>query len=123
MKNVETIEQNHTFKEAATLMAKKGIGCLVITDSDGVSGIVTERDVLKQVAKDSSALDRPVKDVMSADVITIESDKHIDDAAALMSEKKIKKLPVVDDGQLVGIITSTDLIANCSDFNDFSLFE
>lgn len=123
MKGVETISEKQTFKDAARIMANQGIGCLVVTDGETVTGIVTERDVLRHISSNVEDLDKPVSAVMTRNVITIEPDKHIDDAAKVMTEHKIKKLPVVKAGKLLGIITSSDLLANCSDFNDFSLFE
>jgi CBS domain-containing protein len=123
MKKVVNITQEHTLREAAKLMAEHSIGCLVVTEGDALIGIVTERDILKQVSKGSDALDTPVKNIMSTNVITIGPDMHIDDAAELMSKHKIKKLPVYKDNQLMGIITSTDLVSNCEDFGDFSLFD
>jgi CBS domain-containing protein len=117
------IRQESTLKDAAKMMADNGIGCLVVVNDDKLEGIITERDVLKQVSKDIKAMDKPLKEVMSTDLVTVGPDMHIDDAAKLMSEHKIKKLPVFKDGKLLGIITSTDLVANSKDFNDFSLFD
>ncbi len=122
MKSVKTLKGDISLKEAAKFMADNSISCVLIVDGDELKGIVTERDVLKQVSKDVSVLKKPVKDVMSTEIITISADSYIDDAAELMTKYKIKKLPVLDKGNLVGIITSTDLVSNAGDFNEFSLF-
>lgn len=122
MKKVKTLKGDVSLREAAKFMAGNAISCVIIMDDGEMKGIVTERDVLKLVSKDTSVLDKPVKDVMSSEIITISADSYIDDAAELMTKHKIKKLPVMDDGKLVGIITSTDLVTNAEDFNEFSLF-
>ena len=123
MKKAVTITDDRTLQEAAKLMTTQGIGCLVVTAEDKLAGILTERDVLKQVSNDAGSLNKPVRDVMSTEIITIESKAHIDDAAKIMSKHKIKKLPVLDDGKLSGIITSTDLISNSADFGGLYLFD
>lgn len=122
MKSVKTLKGDVSLKEAAKFMADNSISCVLIVDGDELEGIVTERDVLKLVSNDISVLKKPVKDVMSTEIITISADSYIDDAAELMTKYKIKKLPVMDKDKLVGIITSTDLVSNASDFNEFSLF-
>jgi CBS domain-containing protein len=123
VKKAVTITADRTLKEAAKLMAEHGIGCLIVVSGDDLIGIVTERDVLKQASNDIGSLDRPVKDSMSTDVITVESNMRLNDAAEVMSKHKIKKLPVLEKGKLLGIITSTDLISNSEDFGGFSLFD
>jgi CBS domain-containing protein len=121
-KKALTIDKGITLGAAAKIMAAERMGCLIVVGTDSVAGIITERDVLKQVSKDVASLGRPVKEFMSAKVITIDYDRHIDDAAVIMKKKHIKKLPVMKKGKLVGIITSTDLVANADDFNDSSFF-
>ena len=122
MKEVKTLNKDILLKDATKFMADNNISCIIIVDGDDIKGIVTERDVIKLVSKDTGSLEKPVKEVMSTKIITISSDKYIDDAADIMNKYKIKKLPVCDDDKLVGIITTTDLISNAGDFNDFSLF-
>ncbi|MBW2997430.1 CBS domain-containing protein [Candidatus Woesearchaeota archaeon] len=123
VKKAVTITGDKTLKEAAKLMADQGIGCLVVTANGDLVGLVTERDVLKKVSKDVDSLNKPVRDVMSTKIITVEPRTHIDDAAKIMSKHKIKKLPVLDDGKLLGIITSTDLVSNSADFGGCYLFD
>ena len=123
MKKAVTITDDRTLQEAAKSMTSKGIGCLVVTGEDGVIGILTERDILKQVSNDPGSLDKSVKEVMSTEVITIEPKTPIDDAAKIMSKHKIKKLPVMEEGKLLGIITSTDLVSNSADFGGCYLFD
>ena len=123
-RNVKTIDSDSTVKEAAILMSKHSIGSLVVVNSKKkVVGIITERDIMEKVnARDKLASRIRVEDIMTSKVITIDSNALIDDAVYLMIKNKIKKLPVLDNGQLVGIITSTDIVANSSDVGEYYLF-
>jgi CBS domain-containing protein len=122
MKKAFTVKKETSLKEAVQLMVSKGVGCLVVTDKDAVLGIITERDAMKQISDDVDSLKRTVGDLMSKKVITIEAGRDLNFAAELMNANKIKKLPVVEGSKLVGIITSTDIVANASDLNEMSLF-
>jgi len=112
-KDVKTCRPDSTVKEAAVEMNKYNIGSLVVVSGTGqVVGIMTERDILTDVvAQGKNASDVKVEDIMSTHIITVSPDKSLEDAADIMTRNHIKKLPVVDHGKLVGIITATDLIA------------
>jgi len=115
MKDVITVSPEVTLKEAAKKMAKHNIGSLVVT-SDGTSrgkllGIITERNIL-ECFSESKSYGIKVKEIMSTNIKTIEATADIAEAAALMAKHKIRRLPVVENKKLVGIITATDLIAN-----------
>lgn len=111
-RDVKTIEPEATVKQAAKLMSRERIGSLVVVSSAGIEGIVTERDVLSDVIAEGGDVTKiKVSDIMTGDVITVNSNQSLEDAARLMTENKIKKLPVVDNGVLVGIVTASDLIA------------
>ena len=98
-------------KEAVKIMNKLNIGSLVVlNDKNSIIGIMTERDILKSVEKGLDAESTEVKEVMSKDVRVISSDKDLKDAVDMMTKFKIKKLPVVDDNVLVGIITTEDIM-------------
>lgn len=111
-KDVKTIRPTDTIKDAAVLMNENRIGSLVVVSGTGtVTGIVTERDILTDVvAVGKNAEDVKVEDIMTKDLITISPDKSLEYAADVMTKNKIKKLPVMEGGRLVGIITATDLI-------------
>ena len=119
MHEVKAIGPDATLKEAANLMSEEGIGSLVISKGRQVLGILTERDVLRNVGR----LNEKVEKIMSKNVVTIDDDKNIDKAVEIMKENKIKRLPVKRDGELVGIITVTDILANSDSINEDFLFE
>ncbi|MFQ5999647.1 MAG: cyclic nucleotide-binding/CBS domain-containing protein [Candidatus Bathyarchaeia archaeon] len=110
--DVITIEAEATVREAVELMNRNEIGCLIVVDGEGKPvGIVTERDLLKRVlAKRKDPVRTKVKDVMSRPLITGTPHMDLEAAARLMFEKKIKKLPVVENGRLVGLVTLTDMV-------------
>ena len=112
-KGVRTVRPDITVMEAAKEMNKYRIGSLIVVSGIGkVEGIVTERDILKGVtAEGKSATDVKVSDIMTTKVVAISSEITLEEAADIMTKYKIKKLPVIEQGRLVGIITSADLIS------------
>ncbi len=112
-------ESNIKGKDAVKIMAQHNIGSLVITNKDKIVGIVTERDILKNINK----LNEKISNIMSKNVICIDENESIDRAAFIMKEKKIKRLPVTRKNRLVGIITATDLIANAEELNEPFFFD
>jgi CBS domain-containing protein len=110
VKEVITIDQNSTVKEAAEVMNKFEIGCLIAVRKGKAIGMITERDLLKRiVAEARDATETKVKDVMSSPLVVIEPSVELEEAIKLMFQMKIKKLPVVDGKRLVGLITLTDI--------------
>jgi len=112
-KNVKTIRSDDNVMEAAKIMNQSRIGSLVAVDGKGkIEGILTERDIMRGVvAEGLIASDVKISEIMTKKVIVISPDISLEEAADIMSEYKIKKLPVVEGGQLVGIVTTTDLIS------------
>ena len=109
-REVIAINPDISIREASKVMSQHNIGSLLVLDDEKLVGILTERDILNLVAKGENLDEVKVKDVMSRNVITIESDKKIEDAVDLMLKHKIKKLPVMESGKIVGIITTSDII-------------
>ena len=113
-KDIKTVSSKHNVFDAAKIMADNDIGSLVVVD-DVLKGIVTERDVLnKIVAKDKNPKDVKVGEIMTRNVISIGPDKDMEVACDLMAKHRIKRLPVVFGDEVVGIITSTDVVAMLS---------
>jgi CBS domain-containing protein len=109
-KEVVTIDEKASVKEAADIMNQADISCIIATKKGKAAGIITERDILKRiVAEGKNAEKTKVKHVMSTPLITITSDTDLEEAARLMFEKKIKKLAVIDHNRLVGVVSLTDI--------------
>jgi len=101
-----------TIREAAQIMSQFRIGCLLVMKDDKVVGIVTESDIIGKVVAANKDPERVrLEDIMSRNIISTTPDETIEDAAEKMVENKIKRLPVLEEGRLVGIITATDLIS------------
>ena len=99
-------------KEAARIMTKLRIGSLVILEGEKIIGIITESDIIRKiVATGNDPAGTLIEQVMTKDVVTIDAEKDLGDACQLMVDHEIKRLPVLQDGKLVGIITTTDIIA------------
>ena len=97
--------------EAIKLMAEKGVGALVIMQGDALAGIVTERDYARKVIlKDRSSHETPVRDIMTTNVLTAGNDDNVEHCMNLMTDKRVRHLPVVEDGKVVGIISIGDLV-------------
>ena len=111
-RNVISVRPDRPLREAAEIMADNHIGCLVIRSDRKIEGIITDRDILVFIADESHRnLDSyKVKDAMTEYVITIGPDKPVEKAVQIMTGNRIKKIPVLDDDRLVGIITMSDII-------------
>ena len=110
--DVITVEAETTVRQAVDLMNKHEIGCLIVVDEEEKPvGILTERDLLRRVlAKRKDPVRVKVSQVMSKPLVTGTPHMDLEAAARLMFNKKIKKLPVVENGQLVGLVTLTDMV-------------
>lgn len=106
---VVTDAADDTIAEAASKMREHQTGSLLVMEGDRLMGIFTERDVLKAVARGLDPKMAQVKDVMTAEVVTVSLDTRLRDAASLMASKWIRHLPVVEAGRVVGMISQRDL--------------
>jgi len=111
-KDVVTIDVNGSVFEAAELMSAKSVGCLVVTDKAAPVGIVTERDFVRRIVAKRVPLDVKVSEIMSKSLVTVSPDASIRHAARLMSDYKIRRLPVLKQNQLVGIVVANDFVRN-----------
>jgi CBS domain-containing protein len=110
VRDVITIEHNKTAKEVALLMAEKGISSLVVVKEGNPIGLVTERDLARKVSTtDKKSSEISLSEIMSPKFRWVEPMTPIEDAVQQMLNKKIRRLLVLDNGKLVGIITETDL--------------
>ncbi len=109
---VVTVNENATANKVAELMDKHGLGCIVVTSKGGKPlGIITERDLVRRVlAKNAKPSSFKAKEVMTSPLITIEPDNKISETARRMSRLNIRRLGVMYKGQLVGVLSSKDIL-------------
>ena len=111
---VVTIPETHSVLEAVGVLVRHNIGALVVTDRARPTGIFTERDVLRLTARSPSALGSiQVAGVMTRDPITADPEDELQEMMDVMTERKIRHLPVVEKGELVGIVSIGDLLNAC----------
>ncbi len=111
-KDVVTIGAGQCVFEAAELMCSTQLGCLVVVDEGVPVGIVTERDIVRRVVAKKLPLETNISEVMSRSLITVDPDASLKEAARLMSTNKIRRLPVLKDNKLVGIVVAADFVRN-----------
>ena len=105
-----SVNPSTTALQIAKMMEQGGIGAILVKEKNKPIGIVTDRDFATKIAANSLPLDTPAEKIMSSPLITINHNESISAAAERMSSKKIRKLAVTKNGDIVGIITSTDLV-------------
>ena len=108
---IVTIAATASVFDAIKLMADKAIGSLLVMDGDDMQGIVTERDYARKVIiKGRSSESTDVGEIMTTDVITASTDQTVSHCMSVMSERRIRHLPVVEDNKVVGIVSIGDLV-------------
>jgi CBS domain-containing protein len=110
-RDVVTVHPDATVHELVAMLAQHNIGALVVShDGSSVDGIVSERDVVRRLGQDESVLDAQVSSIMSADVATCDGHQSTDDLMALMTARRFRHVPVVEDDRLVGIVSIGDVV-------------
>ncbi len=116
-KNVVTIEEDELVYDACKTLKNKGVGCLIVTKNGVVNGIITERDMIDRIILDQRDPKKTkVFDVMTKNIKTIHASAKLEQAAEIMSKNKIKRLPVILNNEISGIITVTDLANTMPNF-------
>ncbi|NOZ76703.1 MAG: CBS domain-containing protein [Euryarchaeota archaeon] len=109
---VTTVPSDTPVNEAARLMAEKGIGSIIVVDNGKPVGIITERDLaFGVVAKNRLPNEVDVREIMNSPIISVEPETTINEASRVMARNNIRRLPVIKGSKLVGILTTTDVIA------------
>ena len=96
--------------QVAKMMKHGGIGAIIVKENKISTGIITDRDFATKISANNLPLDTPVQKVMSSPLITVNHTDSISSVAKIMSNKKVRKLAVSENGKIIGIITSTDLV-------------
>ena len=105
-----SVNTETTVFQVAKMMQQGGIGAVLVKKDDHLVGIITDRDYATKIVSNNLPSDTSVEKIMSSPLITINFDETISAAAYRMTSKKIRKLPVTDNGKIIGLITSTDLV-------------
>ncbi len=108
MNKAVIINSDMTLKQAAGIMSRKGIGCLTFLENKKIKGIITERDILKNI---SNSEDK-VSSVMTKKVVVVDVNDDLEKVISVMANYKIKKILVLERERLMGIVTSTDIISH-----------
>ncbi len=107
---IKTVDNNETIKDACEKFKNNWIGCLIVIDNENIVGIVTERDVIQRtICNDMDPKTSKIHEIMTKEVISIDKNETVDQAIEKLKKHNIKKLPVTSNGELVGIITLTDI--------------
>ena len=113
-KAIISVTNETTVFQVAKMMEQGGIGAVLVKKNGHLSGIITDRDYATKIVAHNLPSDTPVEQIMSSPLITINFDESISAAAERMTSKKIRKLAVTDNGNIIGLITSTDLVTQLS---------
>ena len=120
--DVHTISPAETVLEAIRRMAQKGIGALVVREGDAIVGMVTERDYARKVILMGRNSDQTaVREIMSPTVLYVRPQQSNEDCMALMASSRVRHLPVMDHGQLVGLISMGDLVKDIISDQQFTI--
>ena len=114
--DVITAARDDTTVSVAQTMRDRGVGSVVVTDSEGdPSGIVTDRDLALRVVADERAADQPIGPCATSPLVTGEPEMELEEAAALMVQHRVRRLPIVDGRRLLGIVTLDDIAVRTGD--------
>ncbi|MFW5973567.1 MAG: CBS domain-containing protein [Bacteroidota bacterium] len=112
---VVTISGDATVFQAIERMVAENVGSIIVLDDSQIEGVFTERDYLRRVAlKGRTSKETPIRDVMTTDVMYVDSSYTVKQCLAIMTQKKIRHLPVMDDGTLVGVVSIGDCVKELS---------
>ena len=108
-KNVACISPQSTVIEAARLMQKHNVGVIPVCDATRVVGIVTDRDIVVRNIANGTGVDKEVRDIMTSDVKMVTKDMDVEDVTNIMSASQIRRLPVVENNKVIGMVSIGDI--------------
>lgn len=110
-RNVWSVRPDATVYEALGLMAEKDLGAVLVRDGDQVVGVLSERDYARQVIlKGKTSKETPVSEIMTSRVVYVRPEQTVDECMALMTDKRIRHLPVLDGSRLIGLVSIGDVV-------------
>jgi CBS domain-containing protein len=114
--SVSSVSPSQSLADAAEVMKGQNIGSVPVVEEGRLKGIVTDRDIVtRAVAERRDPQSMQVEEIASHDLVTVEADQDLDEALALMAHHKVRRLPVVEDGQLVGMLAQADVALEARD--------
>ncbi len=120
--DIVTIEPDRTVYEALERLAEKRIGALLVIENNKLVGLFSERDYARKVVlKGKSSKDTPVRDIMIQDLICVNPGTSVDECMTQMTEERVRHLPVLDKGELVGIVSIGDAVRQIISERDFTI--
>ena len=121
-RDVISIDGDATVFDAVKAMVDANVGALLVTGGGGIEGIFTERDYLRRIAVEGrTSRDTKVREVMTAPVIVVTPETSVEETMAIMTDRKIRHVPVVVEGDVVGVVTIGDLVAQQSRQQSFQI--
>ena len=109
---VATVSPNQTIQEAASLMKQHNVGAIPVVEQDVLKGMLTDRDIALRTTAQGRDGQTPVSEVMSTELVSGNPNMSLEDASQLMAQHQIRRLPIVDQNNLVGIVALGDLAVN-----------
>jgi CBS domain-containing protein len=120
--SVHCVRPDDTVLAALGVMAEHDIGAVLVLDGEKLAGILTERDYARKVVlAGRSSKDSPVRAIMTAEVVCVPPDRSIEDCMALMTERRLRHLPVIENGRVVGLVSIGDLVKATIDEQEFTI--
>jgi CBS domain-containing protein len=119
--DVLEIDADASVLEAVGQMVEHNVGSLLVIEGGEVAGIVTERDYLRRVTLEGRTEEAPVREIMSAPLVVATVETTIDECMALMTDRRIRHVPVVDEGRVVGMVSIGDLVKFKSKLQTFEI--
>ena len=107
--NPRTVSPQDTIQNAARIMRDEDTGVVPVVDNGKPVGVITDRDIVVRAVADDRQLNRPLRDIISTDLIAVTPEMSTREAAELMSEHQVRRLPVIDNNRLVGIVSIGDI--------------
>jgi CBS domain-containing protein len=119
---VHSVRPGDTVLAALGVMAEHDIGAVLVCDGDKIAGILTERDYARKVALvGRSSKDSPVRAIMTANVVCVAPSTTVEDCMGVMTQRRVRHLPVVENGRLVGLVSIGDLVKATIDEQEFTI--
>ena len=113
--SIVSVDSSVSATDAAKMMEDTDVGAVIVLENGSPIGILTDRDFAIKITAHSYPIDTPVRRIMSSPLISIDSSSDLWTASDLMSSRNVRKLPVIDDDKVVGIVTSSDIVKHIAD--------